>query len=220
MWVSGVRMEGGNTPTSNTSFFFYFRRVRMLKRLRGWHWAVLLGASAIIAITVQSAFAGLINATDKGNGDAVLKVATVSADPTPTAANVNPFDTLAPTAVPGATATVATDTGNLLFIRFTAQSLCVGVPGSYCTAQIFDNGAPVNPQPTNTAGGIVGNITPPGVLIFDEPDGVLSPGAMRSLEGWISPDPGTHVITVQVAAAGGATHEQVSNWNLTVERAG
>src|SRR6478672_6392783 len=73
-------LKGGNKPTSIMGSF-YFGRLRMFKRLRGWHWAVLLVASAVTALTVQSAFAGPSKAPSKGFGHTVIHVNTVSDDP-------------------------------------------------------------------------------------------------------------------------------------------
>jgi hypothetical protein len=178
----------------------------MFKRLRGRHWAVLLVASAIIAVAVQSAYAQLKN----GFGGSILHVVTVS-DTTPTAAAPAAFAD-----VPGATAKVNADSGDLLDIRFSAESTCAGPVGGACNVQILVDGTAANPDPL-TALPVAGPADR-----FDTATGVIPalPGA-RAIERWVNVPAitgGAHTIQVQYQAATGTTFT-LRDWNLTVDHA-
>jgi hypothetical protein len=208
-------VERGNTPTSIMGLF-YFGRLRMFKRLRGWHWAVLLVASAIIVVTVQSAFAGLTKAPSNGFGRSIVHVVTVS-DTTPTAPATAAF-----TAVTGATATVNADSGDLLDIRFSAESTCSGAAaGGACNVRILVDGIAANPDPCQVQ---PGNTCPAATLndVFDSATGIGAklPGA-RGIERWVTVPAitgATHTIKVEYQAATGTTFT-LRDWNLTVEHA-
>jgi hypothetical protein len=178
-----------------------------------------------MVVTVQSAFAGSSKVPGNGFGHTVLNVNTVSADTAGAAGTVNPFQTpMAVTwfPVPDASTTISTDTGDLLLVRFSAQSLCAGGSGSWCAVRIMDSlngGAPIatvfQPQPTP-------NPPSAGFFAFDVP-GPSTVGAARSMEVFAQSKlkPGSHDITVEISAQGpAAISAQVSNWTLTVERAG
>ena len=190
----------------------------MLKKLRGWHVAALVAASAILAVTVQSAFAGSSQAPLKGFGHTVIHVNTVSDDPATTPVSIAGAEL----PVPGAVTTLTTNSGDLLFIRFTAQSFCSGAPGptNFCSVRILVDGSPIAPlnPPQPPAPGTPQNV-------FDSAQAVgTSAGGERSIEGWVVAEPTvtgseSHTISVVQSTSGGTVKLTLSNWTLTVEQA-
>lgn len=178
----------------------------MFKRLRRWHWAVLLVATAIIAVAVQSAYAQLKN----GFGGPILHVVTAS-DTTTTAAAPTAF---AP--VPGAKVLVNADSGDLFDIRFSAESTCMGAVGNKCMVKILVDGIAANPDPLTA----LPTAQPADVFDSAAVNATALPGA-RAIERWVTVPAITgaaHTIEVQYQADTGTTFT-LRDWNLTVDHA-
>jgi hypothetical protein len=172
----------------------------MLARLRGWHLAAVLGAVAIIGLTVQTAFGS-------GSGGPVTKVHVVTG--TASASDAAAAGTFTP--VPNATTTFVVGAGKnpLLLLRFSSESICQGATaGAACGVKILVNGAEASPTTGAT------------VPFFDSATTAGNPSAHSIDRSIRLHGPGTFNIVVQFAKATGVTTFTLNNWSLTAERVG
>jgi len=196
------------------------KTMTIIKRLAAWQKTVVLVAVVIIGTTVPTALAFQTKGQTKGVGHSVVTVKTASASDTKAQAFTTALNTYQPVTSTATTPTIAkipitTVDGDLLDIRFNAQSICtIGVltANSFCSVQIQVDGVPVAPDPALVSA------TDPGQFQWDTPQvASTANGNARSIEGWVSPDGGDHTVQVFADAQGGATLT-LNDWTLVVER--
>jgi hypothetical protein len=160
---------------------------------------MLVGATALVTVLVQSAVAGVTSKPTEIRGRHIPLVKVVRAAQGSATTSNDWVD------LPGATTQFTIPPGErwIALIRFSGDGDCIGAPG-WCTLRVLVGGAEAEPA------------TGPDFHWESANDSRQA----RSVDRSAGPlDPGTYTVQVQWAV-GDQSHNQLFSWVLTVEAAG